>query len=478
MFDKSYFLVFVPGFTGSVLRDENADQTIWVDVSTIVSNFDSWLARMKFPENGISNLKATKVMDKIVIVNPLTRDEGYMRLWDMFEGFGMQADPAKHLEADLDVHAFPYDWRQDNVKSAEELKRQIEHWKTLHPGREVWIMAHSNGGVLARWYIEQLGGKDVVKKLILLGSPWDGTPKALQMAVSGSDFFVGNINLSVPAIKKMSRELFRTFPSLYQIMPLKNGCLTDASGKSIDCFDGATWLDNPQQKKYLAAGKAFTKKLGAANSVETVCLFGRDISTTVKGVVSMDAAGRWQDVKWATSFEGDGTIPIVSGSHEKAQILRGVPVLHTRFHLDGPAVERLAQVLGQEAAVKALLTTEHYKVMFKPNRTVYRAGEGIKLNARVTERDANKAVKQAKAVVEMEWAQEMPGDALPKRVPKPRRRRLAVEGNQLTGVLAAPKISGYYRLTATVSLPAFTSLLEGRSGTQEVQLHELIAVKA
>lgn len=42
--------------------------------------------------------------------------------------------------------------------------------------KQVRLVAHSLGGVLARWFIEREGGKDVVQRLVTLGSPHAGTP--------------------------------------------------------------------------------------------------------------------------------------------------------------------------------------------------------------------------------------------------------------------------------------------------------------
>jgi len=43
-------------------------------------------------------------------------------------------------------------------------------------GKTVRIVAHSMGGLISRWFIEQLGGNDVVQSLVALGTPHDGSP--------------------------------------------------------------------------------------------------------------------------------------------------------------------------------------------------------------------------------------------------------------------------------------------------------------
>jgi pimeloyl-ACP methyl ester carboxylesterase len=76
------------------------------------------------------------------------------------------------------VLIFEYDslnTRTDDAARA--LKRQIEA-TGLGPGhrQSIDIVAHSTGGLLARWYIEREGGNRAVRKLIMLGTPNGGWP--------------------------------------------------------------------------------------------------------------------------------------------------------------------------------------------------------------------------------------------------------------------------------------------------------------
>ncbi len=67
---------------------------------------------------------------------------------------------------------------------AEELEKRVD--QILEDQRsekengvdEVDIIAHSMGGLDARWYIEELGGAENVNKLITLGTPHKGTEMA------------------------------------------------------------------------------------------------------------------------------------------------------------------------------------------------------------------------------------------------------------------------------------------------------------
>jgi pimeloyl-ACP methyl ester carboxylesterase len=76
------------------------------------------------------------------------------------------------------VLAFDYENLNTPIgQTASDLKRRLEdvglgesHGKVLH------IVAHSMGGLVGRWLIEQEGGRTLIQHLIMLGTPNGGTP--------------------------------------------------------------------------------------------------------------------------------------------------------------------------------------------------------------------------------------------------------------------------------------------------------------
>ncbi|MEO1792815.1 MAG: caspase, partial [Cyanobacteria bacterium J06629_19] len=76
------------------------------------------------------------------------------------------------------VLAFDYENLNTSIdQNARLLKSRLEaiglgegHGKTLH------IIAHSMGGLVSRWFIEQEGGNKIVDHLIMLGTPNNGSP--------------------------------------------------------------------------------------------------------------------------------------------------------------------------------------------------------------------------------------------------------------------------------------------------------------
>lgn len=158
---------------------------------------------------------------------------------------GQKVDPTeKHL------YTFIYDWRQDNVLSARKLAEMVDQIRVDYgdPDLKVDIVAHSMGGLIARYYVRYGGvdvtddnefpvnmyGGDRVRRIILLGTPNLGSVQMLNA-------FIGGIKLG---LKRIPPETLITMPSLYQLLPHPlNNWIVSANGKELDrdLFDVETW---------------------------------------------------------------------------------------------------------------------------------------------------------------------------------------------------------------------------------------------
>ena len=63
-------------------------------------------------------------------------------------------------------------------RAARRLQRFIEHVKLREDEAVVDIVAHSMGGLVARWYIERLDGAQHVERLVTIGTPHRGRASA------------------------------------------------------------------------------------------------------------------------------------------------------------------------------------------------------------------------------------------------------------------------------------------------------------
>ncbi len=74
------------------------------------------------------------------------------------------------------VHAWNYDpWRHDVPELATLLADRVEMLRAVSGSERVHIIGHSLGGILLRWYVQELGGDATVGNAISVASPHEGT---------------------------------------------------------------------------------------------------------------------------------------------------------------------------------------------------------------------------------------------------------------------------------------------------------------
>ncbi|WP_143659276.1 hypothetical protein [Streptomyces sp. SA15] len=125
---------------------------------------------------------------------------------------------------------FAYDWRLSCRYNARLLHRRIDEalgrWRASAPGRanaQVRLICHSMGGLVGRYYVECLGGAEVTRTLITLGTPHRGSIGALDSLVSGHR--IGGRGPRVGILTDFARSL----PSLHQLIP-DYACLEGPAG--------------------------------------------------------------------------------------------------------------------------------------------------------------------------------------------------------------------------------------------------------
>ncbi|MDP2932923.1 MAG: hypothetical protein Q8N81_02220 [bacterium] len=121
--------------------------------------------------------------DPVVIIPGILGSEEKNGIWTL--------DPILHAYDDLvdtfeangykegyDLFLFPYDWKQSNVVSAQDLQMKIGKAKIACQCDKVDLVAHSMGGIVARQYIESNNYQNDIDQLIFLGTPHLGSPEA------------------------------------------------------------------------------------------------------------------------------------------------------------------------------------------------------------------------------------------------------------------------------------------------------------
>jgi triacylglycerol lipase len=128
------------------------------------------------------------------------------------------------------VHAVNYSVFTEDIRTAaHRLHQQVEELRELAGADRIHIVGHSLGGMIARYYVQRMGGSAAVDTLITLGSPHGGTlaahllptPLARQLR-PGSDVIA---ELARPAPSCDTRFLVVWSRMDQMVLPQRNGRL-------------------------------------------------------------------------------------------------------------------------------------------------------------------------------------------------------------------------------------------------------------
>lgn len=233
-----------------------------------------------------------------------------------------QARPGQPAAGGRAYYLLIYDWRQDNLQTVQKLDQLIQQIRQDYadPTLKVDIVAHSNGGLVSRYYA-RYGTRDVlndnefpvtgagaanIRRLILLGTPNFGSLQSLRSFIEGAE--VG--------FRRIPPEVLLTMPSAYQLFPhALNDWLITAAGAPLsrDLFDVELWrrfqwavfdpavrarviagIDDPAQRsarlaayeayfeRHLERARRFTWSLSVEDSVSALkpIVFGGDCELT------------------------------------------------------------------------------------------------------------------------------------------------------------------------------------------------------
>jgi pimeloyl-ACP methyl ester carboxylesterase len=175
------------------------------------------------------------------------------------ERFGLVEDAGEPGAGPGNLVVFAYDWRLSNRHSAERLRARVEacleRWRASELSRadaQLVFICHSMGGLAARWYIERLGGAEVTRVLVTLGTPHRGAVKALEQLVSG-------VRKGPGPLKADLTSFARSLPSSYQLLP-EYACIETGAGGLCK----TTEVDLPHlDRERVADGMRFHDELDA-----------------------------------------------------------------------------------------------------------------------------------------------------------------------------------------------------------------------
>lgn len=152
-------------------------------------------------------------------------------VWPLVDGYGDLVDwlertftlrrelPSDGPDVPVNLVEFAYDWRLSCRYNAGRLAVRVDEalgrWRATARHRsqaKVRLVCHSMGGLVGRYWVECLGGADVTRQLITLGTPHRGSIGALDSLVNGHRIGLGPLGVDLT-------DFSRSLPSLHQLTP-------------------------------------------------------------------------------------------------------------------------------------------------------------------------------------------------------------------------------------------------------------------
>ena len=332
-------VVLLPGVMGSVLQKNGEDiwnisvEALWRGTREIVSRrslLEELTLQEDYPERDYldDGIRTTGLIQDARLVPGFFKVDGYSYIRNqLIKDFNIT--PGK---VDEDKRAnffeFPYDWRRDNRVAARLLKKLIDQklprWQEIHPGAKVILIAHSMGGIVARYYLEHLGGAEHCKALITLGTPYRGSVKILNYLANGFR------KRPLPELT----EVVRSFTSAYQLLPIYPMVNVAGNWQRVAEADNIPGVVKERAKQ----GREFLLSLKGTGAYQTKPIVGVGQSTLQSATfangkleVSKDTLPTNPNSQEALSegyATGDDTVPLLSAIPlELSEQLQDVPLI-------------------------------------------------------------------------------------------------------------------------------------------------------
>lgn len=210
-------VIVVPGIMGSELVDLETDTILWgMSAKSYASLWTSgslWeRLSVTDDERGgkTGRVKATRLLTSPAFAPVLRGIEPYARLMAGIRAISPHSDA---------VLGYPYDWRLPVAYNAARLaaaaEQHLTNWRKHpcgSPEAKLVLVAHSMGGLIARFFTGVLGDGGEVRQTVTIGTPFQGAVKIVFLLDRGSG--------GPPTLPRQRlRALARTMPGVHDLLP-------------------------------------------------------------------------------------------------------------------------------------------------------------------------------------------------------------------------------------------------------------------
>ena len=311
----------LPGIGGSVLESDHKEiwapsvQGVWQFVKSGTRSLETLTLKADDPfaldlHDGV---EATRLVDDIHILPGLWKIDGYSTIrhsldseFELYSHSNCPPGKANYVE-------FPYDWRRDNRAAARRLATTVDRYlgwwrrdQNLPEARTI-LLAHSMGGLVARYWLEVLDGWKDCRALVTFGTPHRGSPKAVGYLVNGYK----------PGVSSLTA-LVRSCTSVYQLLPIYPMLLTDGGTDRVAEAPPLTNVNAQKASDALSFHREIEDGVNAVHDGESYALLpivGTGQSTPQSGTLRGTELTTSQELP--ENFDplwchGDGTVPFAS----------------------------------------------------------------------------------------------------------------------------------------------------------------------
>ncbi|WP_322756055.1 lipase/acyltransferase domain-containing protein [Frankia sp. Cas3] len=269
---------------------------------------------------------------------------------------GVRVDPGDspgRRDLAADVVVFPYDFRRSIEHAAQRLDAEVTarlaDLSASARRDRVIVVAHSMGGLVARYWLGPLGGWEVCRALVTLGTPHRGAPKALDWLVNCPR--VGGF--AVPG----AAEVLGGWPSAFELLPRYPVVLDSATGQPLYPYQlplpGFAGKATAAFQTHLEIEREWAA-IPSGRAPEVVPVFARGHATHGRAVWDgAQVTVSKQDAEWLPNagWAGDATVPAIAAIpielDGRRSAWRAVGSRHLRLPSTGVVVETLREFSGE-----------------------------------------------------------------------------------------------------------------------------------
>ena len=356
-------IIFIPGIGGSYLALDGEE--LWPGLSRFVgypNPLGTWLKHLEkltldpkkehynvIPTDAIRVLDIPWAVDKDFYGSFLQElaAKGYPEYDDLNDPQYRKTDGCRTGQTNPTPYlfVFPYDWRQDNATyTVPQLADYIGCVRRFHPGKSITIIAHSMGGLIPRNYMLQHPNDHAIDRLITVGTPWLGAPKALVSLETG-EFLDSWLDHHAVIRKEVLKEYVEYYPGAHQLLP--GAAYFDLGGRPVHVMYGTPYpsaLRHPAfmdfvDTRFPSSTPARTSdqfhtwdqdREPASGLVKQYIIYGNDLQEkeTIETLyyqraeycngMSAGSTGPWLCFDYvdydADLAQGDGTVPLLSAT--------------------------------------------------------------------------------------------------------------------------------------------------------------------